>query len=280
LIRLACAGLTYVLSLSVCTGNYTVFETAREDKKAQMSRLQENLDRQREHIHDSIAKMTARAKGTKKGADDKRLNQVASRRMKLDRMGLEKMPDGALSALGSLMQPPAPHLDVRVCSVLQASDSTCRPTLTASVPPTRTPAAGRTASTRLSCCHRLPSLLIRPCLRSCPPARRRTGGRVDETPDKEIKFDFASAAAEPLGTMGPVVQFKKASFTYKEAKAPTLRDIVLDIDMKSRVTVLGKNGAGQSACFPPLLTAPCLPTVFLSLLRGMPSQASRPSSIC
>lgn len=126
----------------------------------------------------------------------------------------------------------------------------------------------------LSCCARSP------CLRSCARAlraraRRRTAGRVDETPDKEIKFDFASAAAEPLGTMGPVVQFKKASFTYKEAKAPTLRDIVLDIDMKSRVTVLGKNGAGLSGCHCALLRHSHLPV--FPLAWHARTQASRPS---
>eukprot|EP01103_Thecamoeba_quadrilineata_P013916 TRINITY_DN39_c0_g3_i2.p1 TRINITY_DN39_c0_g3~~TRINITY_DN39_c0_g3_i2.p1 ORF type:complete len:588 (+),score=132.46 TRINITY_DN39_c0_g3_i2:669-2432(+) len=72
-------------------GNYDVFEKAREDKKKMLRRLQTNLDSKREHMESSIKKMEHAAA---QNSSDKRLGQVASRKKKLDRVGLEKTLDG------------------------------------------------------------------------------------------------------------------------------------------------------------------------------------------
>lgn len=74
--------------------NYDAFEKTRRDKLEKIKVLQTNLDAQRQHMQDSIAKMQAQAARVKKGADDKRLQQVTSRRKKLGRMGFEKTVDG------------------------------------------------------------------------------------------------------------------------------------------------------------------------------------------
>jgi ATPase subunit of ABC transporter with duplicated ATPase domains len=74
--------------------NYDAFEKTRRDKLEKVKVLQTNLDAKRDHIRESITKMQQQAAKVKKGADDKRLKQVTSRKAKLDRMGFEKTVDG------------------------------------------------------------------------------------------------------------------------------------------------------------------------------------------
>lgn len=95
----------------LCTGNYDAFEKTREEKLEKMSSIQHALDIKRQHVEESIKKMEVcfclvvavccvscactqsgfclqqAAMHTKKGADDKRLKQVTSRKKKLGRMG-------------------------------------------------------------------------------------------------------------------------------------------------------------------------------------------------
>ena len=88
-------------------GNYSAFEQAREDKIKKMDRLQGNLDRKKEHMTSSIDKMSRAASvknknkvisgGTKlhraKG-DEKKLKQVAQRKLRLLHVGIDQTEDG------------------------------------------------------------------------------------------------------------------------------------------------------------------------------------------
>ncbi|CAN0415881.1 unnamed protein product, partial [Scytosiphon promiscuus] len=67
------------------------FQT-KSDQDVAANRTQDNLDKQRKHIEDSVKKMTKAASG--KGGDQKKSGQVASRNKKLERHGLERDVNG------------------------------------------------------------------------------------------------------------------------------------------------------------------------------------------
>ncbi|KJE93482.1 ATP-binding cassette sub-family F member 3 [Capsaspora owczarzaki ATCC 30864] len=72
--------------------DYPAFVQAREDKQKKQIHLQTDLDRRRQQLTESMRKMEAKAAGNAR--DQKRLQQVASRKKKLNRMGFEKTADG------------------------------------------------------------------------------------------------------------------------------------------------------------------------------------------
>eukprot|EP00164_Ancoracysta_twista_P006353 GFYU01008833.1.p1 GENE.GFYU01008833.1~~GFYU01008833.1.p1 ORF type:complete len:793 (+),score=187.97 GFYU01008833.1:71-2449(+) len=71
-------------------GNFDTFQKARDDSTKHKRNTQKGLDAQREYYERSIQKLEEQAK---KG-DQKKQGQIASRRKKLDRMGVEKTATG------------------------------------------------------------------------------------------------------------------------------------------------------------------------------------------
>ncbi|CAM9816469.1 unnamed protein product [Ectocarpus sp. 12 AP-2014] len=78
--------------LTYYAGNYSAYMKTKSDHDVAANRLQDNLDKQRKHIEDSVKKMTKAASG--KGGDQKKSSQVASRNKKLGRHGLERDVNG------------------------------------------------------------------------------------------------------------------------------------------------------------------------------------------
>ncbi|KXS17156.1 P-loop containing nucleoside triphosphate hydrolase protein [Gonapodya prolifera JEL478] len=78
-------------TLRYYTGNYDTFVETREQDLAKKIKQQENLDRQREHMKETIEKGVRHARRT---GDDKALGMVASRKTKLENSGLAKTADG------------------------------------------------------------------------------------------------------------------------------------------------------------------------------------------
>ena len=76
--------------LSYYPCDFEAFLKVREDKKKKKIHLQENLDKKREMLQDSMKKMQKAAASNKK--DHKRLVQVAARKKKLNRMGMSSSP--------------------------------------------------------------------------------------------------------------------------------------------------------------------------------------------
>eukprot|EP00884_Botryococcus_braunii_P007022 jgi/Botrbrau1/16320/Bobra.0066s0088.1 len=72
-------------------GSYDEYVTNTEEKALHLMRMKESVDKKRSHIEKSIAEGVRAAK---KSGDDKKLGMVASRRKKLDRLGLEKSAAG------------------------------------------------------------------------------------------------------------------------------------------------------------------------------------------
>lgn len=72
-------------------GNYEDWEKNTEEQRKRKTRLKELEMKRKKKIMSSIQKNVAQAKST---GDDKRLGQVASRKKKLERMGMERLEDG------------------------------------------------------------------------------------------------------------------------------------------------------------------------------------------
>uniref|UniRef100_A0A8H8CEF3 ABC transporter domain-containing protein n=2 Tax=Psilocybe cubensis TaxID=181762 RepID=A0A8H8CEF3_PSICU len=72
-------------------GNYDDWERNTEEQRKRKTRLKELEMKRRKQIMDSIQKNVQQAKST---GDDKRYGQVASRKKKLERMGMERLEDG------------------------------------------------------------------------------------------------------------------------------------------------------------------------------------------
>mmetsp|Transcript_45012 Transcript_45012/g.73349 ORF Transcript_45012/g.73349 Transcript_45012/m.73349 type:complete len:662 (+) Transcript_45012:157-2142(+) len=77
--------------LTYFTGNYDEYVSNSEDARQFAMRMKESLDRKRAHIEKSIQ---SGLKQAKKSGDDKKLSMVASRRKKLERVGLERNDKG------------------------------------------------------------------------------------------------------------------------------------------------------------------------------------------
>jgi len=146
-------------------------------------------------MEESVKKMEKAAKGKnkKKGGDQKKLGQVASRKKKLQRFGAEKTEDGQRWKY-SLM-------GYRPGSIQEAGGGTRR--------------------------QYKPRLLVEP-------------------EDPELKFNFP--ASDPIGVIGPILQLKHVSFRYQtDDNSPNLfTDISLDMNTKTRLALVGKNGLGKS----------------------------------
>lgn len=80
------------LQLHYYPGNYDAFAKTRADKLAKAVHTQNSLDRQRAKWEAGIKKMAAAA--SKNVKDQKRGQQVAQRRKKLDKWGQQKTDDG------------------------------------------------------------------------------------------------------------------------------------------------------------------------------------------
>ncbi|KAF8160021.1 P-loop containing nucleoside triphosphate hydrolase protein [Crassisporium funariophilum] len=72
-------------------GNYADWEKNTEEQRRRKTRLKELDDKRRQQIMSSMQKSVQQAKST---GDEKRLGQVASRKKKLDRLGMERLEDG------------------------------------------------------------------------------------------------------------------------------------------------------------------------------------------
>ncbi|KAJ3574218.1 hypothetical protein NP233_g1914 [Leucocoprinus birnbaumii] len=78
-------------SLKYHNGNYEDWEKNTEEQRKRKTRLKELEMKRKKQIMSSIQKNVAQAKST---GDDKRLGMVASRKKKLERMGMQKLEDG------------------------------------------------------------------------------------------------------------------------------------------------------------------------------------------
>ncbi|KAF9480371.1 P-loop containing nucleoside triphosphate hydrolase protein, partial [Pholiota conissans] len=77
--------------LTYHAGNYDDWEKTTEEQRIRKTRLKELETKRRAQINASIQRNVQHAKST---GDDKRLGQVASRKKKLERMGMERLEDG------------------------------------------------------------------------------------------------------------------------------------------------------------------------------------------
>jgi ATPase subunit of ABC transporter with duplicated ATPase domains len=68
-------------------GNYSDFEQTKHDEELKMQRINDSVERQRKHIEDSIQKMHNIAKNSNSKTVT---SQIASRKKKLERHGMEK----------------------------------------------------------------------------------------------------------------------------------------------------------------------------------------------
>nr|CAG8597791.1 6483_t:CDS:2 [Entrophospora candida] len=85
IIRLKDAKLTYH------TGNYDEYEKNQQDERIKKERMYESQEKQKKHLEASIQKAQKKAK---ESGDDKKLGMVASRKKKLERVGMNKSDDG------------------------------------------------------------------------------------------------------------------------------------------------------------------------------------------
>ena len=75
---------------------------------------------------------------------------------------------------------------------------------------------------------------------------------ADEVMQTDVEADknyarFHFEAPDNLGTHGPVLQLSHVSFGYNTLKKkPLFQDVSMDITTKSRIALLGRNGAGKS----------------------------------
>lgn len=51
---------------------------------------------------------------------------------------------------------------------------------------------------------------------------------------------------ESLGTTAPIIQLSDISFSYEKGGKPIFSHVTLDVDMNSRICLLGPNGVGKS----------------------------------
>lgn len=70
------------------------------------------------------------------------------------------------------------------------------------------------------------------------------GGVDAPTLDPAVRLELPSA--EPLGYYGPVLQLDAVSVGWDRASPPILTGVTLDVDVGSRIGILGRNGAGKS----------------------------------
>ncbi|CAG8572216.1 2439_t:CDS:2 [Funneliformis caledonium] len=77
--------------LTYHTGNYNEFEKNLEDERLKKQRMFEAQEKQKKQIESSIQKSQKRAK---ESGDDKLLGVIASRKKKLERLGMNKTEDG------------------------------------------------------------------------------------------------------------------------------------------------------------------------------------------
>ncbi|KAF8199020.1 P-loop containing nucleoside triphosphate hydrolase protein [Pholiota molesta] len=77
--------------LTYHAGNYEDWERTTEEQRKRKTRLKDLEQKRRAQINASIQKNVQRARTT---GDDKRLGLVASRKKKLERMGMERLEDG------------------------------------------------------------------------------------------------------------------------------------------------------------------------------------------
>uniref|UniRef100_A0A061R7P7 Abc transporter n=1 Tax=Tetraselmis sp. GSL018 TaxID=582737 RepID=A0A061R7P7_9CHLO len=72
----------------------------------------------------------------------------------------------------------------------------------------------------------------------------RLGSAEAPALDPSVRLELPSA--EPLGYHGPVLQLDGVAVGWDAARPPLVSGVTLDIDMASRVGVLGRNGGGKS----------------------------------
>jgi len=65
-----------------------------------------------------------------------------------------------------------------------------------------------------------------------------------EPDDPEIKFNFPETGA--IGVTGSILQLQHVSFRYSKDDLYLFQDVCLDINPKSRIALVGKNGLGKS----------------------------------
>jgi ATPase subunit of ABC transporter with duplicated ATPase domains len=90
---------------------------------------------------------------------------------------------------------------------------------------------------------------------------KMTARSLVEDPDPPVKLSFG--AADPLGTLGPILQLQDVSFAYTNPQGNPvvmMSHVDLSVADDSRISVVGANGAGKST--------------LLNLIRGTLSPSS------
>lgn len=72
-------------------------------------------------------------------------------------------------------------------------------------------------------------------------ARSRAGGPVAEE-----DIHLALPSAEPLGYYGPLLQLDGVSMGWEKSRPPVVSGVTMDINLASRIGILGRNGTGKS----------------------------------
>ncbi|CAN0095335.1 unnamed protein product [Pylaiella littoralis] len=201
--------------LTYYSGNYSAYMKIKSDHDAAANRTQDNLDKQRKHIEESVKKMTKAASG--KGGDQKKSGQVASRNKKLERYGLERDANGhrwkaqTMANTGSSIRAGCAN------ELTNRGSKTVRRSLAAFVDketvfkfPDVTP---------LSCAMDAPIVQCRGVCFSYPAADKNSSSN-------------AAAAAAPTSVGGE--------------KQSLLEGVTLDLTRRSRVVLVGRNGSGKS----------------------------------
>eukprot|EP00903_Cladosiphon_okamuranus_P015062 g13935.t1 len=195
--------------LTYYAGNYSAYMKTKSDQDVAANRTQDNLDKQRKHIEESVRKMTKAASG--KGGDQKKSGQVASRTKKLERHGLERDANGhrwkaqTVANTGSSIRAGCAN------ELTNRGGKTVRRSLAAHVD--KETVFKFASVTPLSCALDAPIVQCRGVSFSFPPPATKNRG--------------APSAA-------------------KSQSRPLLEGVTLDLTRRSRVVLVGRNGSGKS----------------------------------
>ncbi|KAI9293390.1 P-loop containing nucleoside triphosphate hydrolase protein [Neoconidiobolus thromboides FSU 785] len=104
--------------LTYYKGNYDSYEEATEDLRKKKERMHASIEKRKKHMEASIQKAVAHAKSS---GDDKRLGMVASRKIRLEKMGMLKTEDGKRFKQSNR---PGYHIDYKPQVVLDKPEET------------------------------------------------------------------------------------------------------------------------------------------------------------
>lgn len=225
-------------------GNYSVYEMTRKEKQLGLQRTQESLDKQRKNLQNTIQKMQVQA-----SRSDNAQGAVASRKKKLARQGAEKNEHGhrfraqqdsynGMSAIrmGSQNEIALGGKTGTARSLVEAAEKEWKMVLPNPVP--------------LSLLSGCSCLQVKNVSLGFPLNRVEEGEKKSDIKNEDLK-------AEGTGLKKIVIK-KKSALVAKTTKIQkeqelnmddmkvVLENVTLDLDQKSKVAIVGKNGCGKS----------------------------------